>query len=162
MFLAGRLADRLNVRAVLAGGPIVSAAGMRLMYVITTPWQMFGSYGVVFAAGNGVASITPVSLMVARAFPEQGRSRQRRRQRRLERGQLVIVAAFTVVLARFGWRHVFLWGGTPTWCCCRSCCFPFPPAATGSPAGAAAGKAARGIALASRCGRRHGRASSGC
>src|SRR5262245_21123035 len=60
MFLAGGLADRLSVRAVLVGGLVISAVGMGLMGVISEPWQIFAFYGVVFAVGNGVASITPV------------------------------------------------------------------------------------------------------
>ena len=71
MFLAGRLADRLSIRAVLAWGLIVSAVGMSLMCLMTAPWQLLVLYGVVFAIGNGVASITPVSLMVSRAFPDR-------------------------------------------------------------------------------------------
>ena len=41
MFLAGRLADRLSIRAVLAWGLIVSAVGMSLMCLMTAPWQLF-------------------------------------------------------------------------------------------------------------------------
>jgi predicted MFS family arabinose efflux permease len=111
MFLAGRLADRLNVRAVLAWGLIVSATGMSLMCLMTTPWQMFVLYGMVFAVGNGVASITPVSLMVARAFPEKAGLANGVVSAGLSAGQLVIVALFTLILASFGWRHVFAWGG---------------------------------------------------
>jgi MFS family permease len=71
MFLAGRLADRLSVRSVLVWGLVVSAAGMSLMSLMSAPWQLLALYGVVFAVGNGVASITPVSLMVTRAFPDK-------------------------------------------------------------------------------------------
>jgi len=63
MFLAGRLADRLSMRAVLAWGLIVSAAGMSLMCLMTAPWQLFVLYGVVFGVGSGVASM--VSRMVS-------------------------------------------------------------------------------------------------
>src|SRR5215204_5411048 len=71
MFLAGRLADRLSVRSVLVWGLIVSAVGMSLMSLMSAPWQLLALYGVVFAIGNGVASITPVSLLVTRAFPDR-------------------------------------------------------------------------------------------
>ena len=110
MFLAGRLADKLSVRAVLAGGTLVSAAGMGLMYVLSAPWQLFAFYGVVFAAGNGVASITPVSLMVSRAFPSKAGLANGVVSAGMSAGQLVIIAAFAVVLAQSGWRSVFLWG----------------------------------------------------
>jgi predicted MFS family arabinose efflux permease len=111
MFLAGRLADVLSVRAVLVGGLVVSAVGMSLMWVLSAPWQIFAFYGVIFAVGNGVASITPVSLMVSRAFPGKAGLANGIVSAGMSAGQLVIIAIFAIVLARSGWRSVFLWGG---------------------------------------------------
>ena len=111
MFLAGRLADRLSVRAVLVWGLIVSAAGMSLMGLMTAPWQLLALYGVVFAIGNGVASITPISLMVSRAFPDKAGLANGIASAGMSAGQLVIIALFTLILAHLGWRHVFVWGG---------------------------------------------------
>ena len=110
MFLAGRLADRLSMRAVLVWGLLISAAGMSLMCLITAPWQLFALYGVVFAVGNGVASITPVSLMVSRAYPDKAGLANGVVSAGLSAGQLVIIALFAIILARFGWREVFLCG----------------------------------------------------
>ncbi len=111
MFLAGRLADRLSVRAVLVWGLVVSAVGMSLMSLMSAPWQLLALYGVVFAAGNGVASITPVSLMVTRAFPDKAGLANGVASAGMSAGQLVIIALFTLILAHLGWRYVFLWGG---------------------------------------------------
>jgi len=111
MFLAGRLADRLSVRAVLVWGLIVSAAGMSLMGLMTAPWQLLALYGVVFAIGNGVASITPISLMVSRAFPDKAGLANGIASAGMSAGQLVIISLFTLILAHLGWRHVFVWGG---------------------------------------------------
>jgi predicted MFS family arabinose efflux permease len=110
MFLAGRLADRLSMRAVLAGGLLISAAGMSLMGVLAEPWQIFVFYGVVFAVGNGVASITPVALMVSRVFPTSAGLANGIVSAGMSAGQLVIIAAFAVILIQSGWRAVFLWG----------------------------------------------------
>ena len=111
MFLAGRLADRLSIRAVLAWGLLISAVGLSLMCLMTAPWQLFALYGVVFAVGNGVASITPVSLMVSRAFPGRAGLANGVVSAGMSAGQLVIIALFTLILAGFGWRYVFVWGG---------------------------------------------------
>jgi len=111
MFLAGRVADRLSVRGVLAWGLVISAAGMSLMCLMTAPWQLFVLYGVVFGVGSGVASITPVSLMVSRAFPGKAGLANGIASAGMSAGQLVIIALFTLVLAHFGWRYVFAWGG---------------------------------------------------
>jgi predicted MFS family arabinose efflux permease len=110
MFLAGGLADRLSVRAVLVGGLVISAVGMCLMGVLSEPWQIFAFYGVVFAVGNGVASITPVSLMVSRAFPSSAGLANGIVSAGMSAGQLLIIAAFAIILAQSGWRSVFLWG----------------------------------------------------
>src|SRR5204863_220031 len=75
------------------------------------PWQLFALYGVIFAIGSGVASITPVSLMVSRAFPGKAGLANGVASAGMSAGQLVIIALFTLVLAHFGWRYVFAWGG---------------------------------------------------
>jgi predicted MFS family arabinose efflux permease len=96
---------------VLVWGILISVVGMGLMSAMTAPWQLLVLYGVVFAIGNGVASITPVSLMVSRAYPEKAGMANGIVTAGMSAGQLVIIAAFTVVLARSGWRSVFAWGG---------------------------------------------------
>src|SRR5690348_8331124 len=69
MFVAGRLADQMGPRLVLGGGLIVSAIGIGAMSAIAAPWQAVLFYGVVYALGNGAASLIPVGVMVTRAFP---------------------------------------------------------------------------------------------
>ena len=110
MFLAGHLADQLSTRAVLAVGVVLSGVGMSLMGLVREPWQMFAFYGVIFALGNGVASITPVSLMVSRVFPSKAGLANGIVSSGMSAGQLVIIAAFAVILAHSGWRPVFFWG----------------------------------------------------
>jgi sugar phosphate permease len=57
MFAAGHLADRTGPRLVLGGGLLVSGIGIGLMSVMAAPWHALALYGVVFALGNGVASM---------------------------------------------------------------------------------------------------------
>ncbi|HEU0159624.1 MAG TPA: MFS transporter, partial [Hyphomicrobiaceae bacterium] len=109
MFLAGRLADALSMRLVLVGGLLIGAAGMGLMGVLSAPWQIFLFFGVVFAIGNGIASITPVSLLVSRAFPEKAGLANGVVSAGMSAGQLVVIAAFAVLLAQAGWRALFFW-----------------------------------------------------
>ena len=140
MFLAGRLADRLSVRSVLVWGLIVSAAGMSLMSLMSAPWQLLALYGVVFAIGNGVASITPVSLLVTRAFPDRAGLANGVVSAGMSAGQLVIIAAFTLVLAQLGWRHVFLWGGLAHLVLLPLVLLAIPRDRAAQPTGSAAGK----------------------
>jgi predicted MFS family arabinose efflux permease len=110
MFLAGRLADKLEPRLVLIGGLLVSAVGMALMCVLSEAWQVFAFFGVIFAIGNGVASITPVSLLVSRTFPNRTGLANGVVSAGMSAGQLVIIGLFAVILAHSGWRSVFFWG----------------------------------------------------
>jgi predicted MFS family arabinose efflux permease len=110
MFLAGRLADKLEPRWVLIGGLLVSAVGMGLMSVLSEAWQVFAFFGVIFAIGNGVASITPVSVLVSRTFPNRTGLANGVVSAGMSAGQLVIIGLFAVILAHSGWRSVFFWG----------------------------------------------------
>jgi predicted MFS family arabinose efflux permease len=110
MFLAGRLADAVSLRLVLGTGLLISATGMGLLCVLSEPWQIFAYFGVVFALGNGIASITPVSLMVSRAFPDRTGFANGIVSAGMSAGQLVIIGAFAVILAHSGWRALFFWG----------------------------------------------------
>ena len=110
MFLAGRLADALSIRLVLIGGLLIAAGGMALMGVLSAPWQIFLFFGVVFAIGNGIASITPVSLLVARVFPDRAGLANGVVSAGMSAGQLIVIGAFAVLLAEAGWRPLFFWG----------------------------------------------------
>ena len=68
MVAVGRLADRSPPAWILGGGFIVSAISIGLMGLATAPRQVFMLYGVIFAAGNGAVSITPVGGMITRRF----------------------------------------------------------------------------------------------
>src|SRR6516164_1589916 len=60
MFVSGSLADRISLRRLFAGGLMIAAAGIGLMSLVTVPWHALALYGVLFAIGNGTASIIPV------------------------------------------------------------------------------------------------------
>ena len=111
MYFAGHLADRISVRAILGGGFFVSALGIGLMALVTEPWHAFLLYGVAFAAGNGVASIIPIGVMVARQFPDKVGLANSVAISGMGLGQLAIISALTGVLIALGWGSVFLWLG---------------------------------------------------
>ena len=64
--VAGRLSDRYSLRAVLTGGVTLSAIGIGLMSVVSTPLQAIFIYGLVFGIGNAGISITPIAVLVSR------------------------------------------------------------------------------------------------
>lgn len=111
MFLAGRLSDRASPRLVLAGGLLVAGIGIGAMSLVAAPWHALVLYGIVFAAGNGAASLIPVSVMVTRAFPARAGLANAAVTAGMSLGQLVMIAVLAAVLVAIGWRSVFVWLG---------------------------------------------------
>ena len=108
MFLAGRLTDRTGPRLVLGGGLLVSGIGIGLMSAITAPWHALALYGVVYALGNGAASVVPVGVMVTRALPHRAGLANALAMGGMSAGQLVVIAMSAAVLAAVSWHSVYL------------------------------------------------------
>jgi MFS family permease len=111
MYVAGRLADRMSPRLVLGGGLAIAGVGIGLMSLMAAPWHALILYGVVFAIGNGAASLIPVGVMVTRAFPRRTGLANAAVSSGMSVGQLVVISALAAVLVAIGWRSVFLWLG---------------------------------------------------
>ena len=111
MFVAGKLADRMGPRLVLGGGLVVSAIGIGAMSTISAPWHAIALYGVVYALGNGAASMIPVGVIVTRAFPVRTGIANAVVMSGMSVGQLVVIAALAAVLTIARWPSVFLWLG---------------------------------------------------
>ncbi len=108
-YLAGYLADRMSPRLLLGIGVGVSALGIGLMSGVTAPWQALGAYGVVFAIGSGLASLTPVGVIVTHAFPARTGFVNAAVISGTSVGQLVMIAVLAALLVTIGWRAVFVW-----------------------------------------------------
>lgn len=111
MFLSGRMIDRYEPRTVLAWGIVVSALGIGLIGWATAPWHLFVLYGLVFGVGNGIASITPVSIMVTRLYPNRAGAANGIISAGMSAGQLFMIAAMSAVLVGIGWRSIYVWLG---------------------------------------------------
>ena len=107
-FFAGRLADRMDARALLAAGTLLGGIGIGLMSLAAAPWHAMLLYGVVFAIGNGTASLTTVGVMVTRSVPRRAGLANAAVISGTSFGQLVMIAALAVALAEIGWRAVFV------------------------------------------------------
>jgi predicted MFS family arabinose efflux permease len=110
-YIAGRLADRTSPSLLLNAGVVISGMGIGLMCLVGEPWHALLLYGVVFAVGNGLASLTPVGVMVTRAFPSRTGFINAAVISGTSVGQLVMIAALAAVLVQIGWRSVFVWLG---------------------------------------------------
>jgi predicted MFS family arabinose efflux permease len=111
LYVAGRLSDRMSPRLVLGGGLAIAGVGIGLMSRMAAPWHALILYGVVFAIGNGAASIIPVSVMVTRAFPRRTGLANAAVSSGMSVGQLVVISALAAVMVTIGWRSVFFWLG---------------------------------------------------
>jgi predicted MFS family arabinose efflux permease len=107
-YYAGRLADRASPRLLLNAGVVMSGLGIGLMCLVAAPWQAVLFYGVVFAVGNGMASLAPVGVMVTRAFPGRAGFANSAVISGMCLGQLVMIGVLAAVLADIGWRSAFV------------------------------------------------------
>lgn len=111
MLVASALADRMSLRWVLGGGLAASGVAIGMMSLVTAPWHTLVIYGIFFAIGNGVASMSTVGVMVARAFPGRIGFVTAIVSSGMSVGQLVMIAVLAAVLVTIGWRSVFVWLG---------------------------------------------------
>jgi predicted MFS family arabinose efflux permease len=110
-FVAGRLADRLSSRALLIGGTVIGGIGIGGMSLVAQPWHAFALYGVVFAIGNGIASLVIVGVIVMRMYPGRAGLANAAAISGMSAGQLLMIAVLASLLAEIGWRSVFVWIG---------------------------------------------------
>lgn len=111
MFWSGRLADRASLRALLGWGLIICGASIGAMSLVTQPWHALVLFGFIYAFANGVISVSPVGVMVTRAFPDRAGFANGVASAGMSVGQLVIIAIMAAVLVAIGWRSVFVWLG---------------------------------------------------
>jgi predicted MFS family arabinose efflux permease len=105
------MADRLSPRALLIGGTVIGCIGIGLMSLVSQPWHALVLYGVVFAIGNGAASLVVVGVLVMRIFPGRAGLANALAISGMSVGQLLIIALLASVLVEIGWRSVFIWIG---------------------------------------------------
>jgi predicted MFS family arabinose efflux permease len=108
MFLAGCAADRTGPRPILIAGTLVSAVGIGFMATIAAPWHALVLYGLIFAIGNGAASVIPVGVMITRTFPHRTGLANSVVISGLSLGQLVMIGSLAAVLVTLSWQSVFV------------------------------------------------------
>ena len=105
--IAGRIADRYSLRAVIAGGVVASAAGVGLMGRVTALWQAFVLYGGLYGVGNAAASTATVGVLVTRWFSHRTGLANSIAISGNAIGQLIIITTLASGLSYVGWRDSF-------------------------------------------------------
>ena len=100
----GRLVDQWSLKGTIGIAAVVGGIGIGLMGQVQAPWQVFVVYGVVFGLGNAGASISPVTVMISRWFPNRRGIASSGAVAGNAVGQLFIVMALAAVLVSLDWR----------------------------------------------------------
>ena len=108
MPFVGRLVDSFSVRKVVSIAVIIASAGIGLMGLAQTQWQVILLYGIIFAIGNGGSSVGPIGVMISRWF-ERGRGTATSAAMSGNAiGQLIIITALASALVHIGWRYAYM------------------------------------------------------
>ena len=108
MPFVGRLVDTYSVRRVVSVAVVIASAGIGLMGLAQTQWQVILLYGIIFAIGNGGSSVGPIGVMISRWF-ERGRGTATSAAMSGNAlGQLIIITALASALVHIGWRNAYI------------------------------------------------------
>ena len=103
----GWLVDRWSLKGTIGVAAVLGGIGIGLMGQVDAPWQVFIVYGVVYALGNAGTSVSPVTVMISRWFPNRRGIASSGAVAGNAVGQLVIVMALAAVLVSLDWRWSF-------------------------------------------------------
>ena len=107
----GQLVDRLGPFRVLSTGVLLAGIALALTSLVQQPWQAWLFYGVLFALGSAATSITPIGVILSRAFPDRAGLANSIAISGMGVGQLLIISVLAAFLVQTGWRGAFLWMG---------------------------------------------------
>lgn len=106
--LFGALIDRFGPRRVIMPSMLLMALGLALVSLARHPWQLILLYGVVAGAGYTGSGILPVSVHVARWFPDERGFVMAVAACGFSLGQLVFSQLTSYAAAEVGWRRTYL------------------------------------------------------
>ena len=103
----GRLVDRWSLKYTIGISAVLGGVGSGLMGQVNAVWQVFIIYGVIYALGNAGSSISPVTVMISRWFPNRLGIASSGAVAGNAVGQLFIVVALAAILVSLDWRWSF-------------------------------------------------------
>ena len=109
--MVGWLADVWGPRRVMLLSTIILGAGALLTSLVGHLWQMYGSAGVLMAAGAGGLGPATASTIAARWFVARRGLILGILGGAMSAGQMLVVPLSMVLISLYGWRASFLWLG---------------------------------------------------
>jgi MFS family permease len=103
----GWLADRVGPRRVIATGGAVLALALWSDSMVTTPWQLYLTFGGFTAIGVAAAGWTPAVVLVQRHFTERLGLALGIAGAGIGLGIFLVVPLCQVLIQAFGWRWAF-------------------------------------------------------
>jgi len=109
--MVGWLADVWGPRRVMLLATAVLGAGALLTSLVGHLWQMYGSAGVLMAAGAGGLGMATSATIAARWFVARRGLILGILGGAMSAGQMLVVPLSMVLISLYGWRASFLWLG---------------------------------------------------
>lgn len=133
----GWLSDRWGPRRLILAGGAITGVGLTAVSLITTPWQLYVSFGVVTAVGVAAAGWTPAVVLVQRQFSARLGLALGIAGSGIGLGIFLVVPLCQALIDAWGWRWALRilgalcagWILPATWLAVR----PVPAVVSGSP-----------------------------
>jgi MFS family permease len=104
-FLTG-LIDVVGLKRTIIGCMLVLVAGTGLSNFMTTPWQLFLTWGLMVGIGSGAAAVGMAAAVANRWFAKRNGLAMGLLTAANAAGQLVFLPLLAMLAQRYGWRGV--------------------------------------------------------
>ena len=104
-FLTG-LIDIVGLKRTVIGCMLVLIAGTGLSYFMTTPWQLFLTWGLMVGIGAGAGAVGMAAAIANRWFAERNGLAMGLLTAANAAGQLIFLPLLALLAVRYGWQGV--------------------------------------------------------
>lgn len=107
MPIAGYLIDKYGPKKTLTFGSIIAIIGTWLTGYISNQWQIFLSFGVIYAFGHAITSIPTISTLINQWFDKNKGIANSITIAGNGTGQLLVTSSLSSILPHLSWRYCY-------------------------------------------------------
>ena len=107
MPIAGYLIDKYGPKKTLTFGSIIAIIGTWLTGYISNQWQIFLSFGVIYAFGHAITSIPTISTLINQWFDKNKGIANSITIAGNGTGQLLVTSSLSSILPYLSWRYCY-------------------------------------------------------